>query len=89
MSVQLIWQPPLPPESAWGALFDHLDHQVLDGHESFETRRQLLQWSLTADMRAEFRRCISKCIADAAKDALVSMEKNKAPFWAKKWRGQR
>lgn len=99
----LIW-PPAPPVDAWGALFEHLDAEVLAGRESFQSHRRLFEWACAADSRSAYpdaekvikgraldtlKQIAVSIIRQAIPGALAEIEKNKAPFWAKKWRGQR
>lgn len=75
---------------AWIALVEHLKQEVEEGRESFHSADLLILKSVATEVVIDIRNMLLPVLAKALINcALVELEKNKAPFWAKKWRGQR
>ena len=98
-------QLPPAPIDAWGAFFEHFDNEIAAGRETQESVRAIHERAHDLDWDAQMRKygCAPPSFSDACDGfqkvmdyiraeiatGLASMEKNKSPFWAKKWRGQR
>jgi hypothetical protein len=79
--------------NAWRALEAHLAQEVIEGRESIESAGWLLSGCRLDDLEARMRkvgRSVAKTLAAQIVDRVIyTTEQTKAPFWAKKWRGQR
>lgn len=100
---EVTW-PPTPPIDAWGAFFEHMDREVAEGRETEASVKALVEQSTSADLSAAFRRASPETPKDWIRQLLTEMarvivrqtiqelqseaQNRKAPFWAKKWRGQ-
>lgn len=94
-------QLPPAPIDAWGAFFEHFDKEIAEGRETEASVHRIHEQAHSLDWEAHMKkyRCVPPAVIvrcnsfEAAMDRMVSEIRlsmvSKAPFWAKKWRGQR